>query len=165
MCLRSFCVTCVELLFISKCVFLCFQALLREKSQHKYTVGNVVMPFNPLTYTEVSWWTGQCLQSAVIFFPSSAAVSSNYSFLSALFCHPLSFHVTMFVVLFLFFFPIQRSNRSQAVDLKLSGALTVAQTGSVCVLFLVCMDCGGRFLDLFSACAFSFVFSFFHLCL
>ena len=36
------------------------QAALREKSQHKYMVGNVVMPFNPLTYTEVSWGLLDC---------------------------------------------------------------------------------------------------------
>ena len=79
---------------------------------------------------------------ALLFFPLSAAASSSYSLLSAFFCHPLSFHVTMYVVLFLFFFPIQRSDRSQAVDVKLSGALTVARTESVCVL-LVRMDYRG----------------------
>ena len=104
---------------------------------------------------------------ALLFFPLSAAAPSSYFLLSAFFCPPLSFHVTMFVMLFLFFFPIQRSNRSQAVDLKLSGALTVAQTESVCVLFLVCMDCGGRFLDLLSCMCFfmCIFFSFFHPCL
>nr|KAG5691476.1 hypothetical protein BaRGS_026251 [Batillaria attramentaria] len=36
-------------------------AALREKSQHKYTVGNAVMPFNPLTYTEIVLYLRMCL--------------------------------------------------------------------------------------------------------
>ena len=29
---------------------------MREKSNNRYTVGNAVLPFNPLTYTEVSFY-------------------------------------------------------------------------------------------------------------
>jgi hypothetical protein len=40
--------------FVSMLSFVKEKAALREKSPHKYTVGNVVMPFNPLAYTEVA---------------------------------------------------------------------------------------------------------------
>ncbi|XP_076462653.1 proteasome adapter and scaffold protein ECM29-like isoform X2 [Babylonia areolata] len=47
--------------FVSMISFIKEKAALREKSQHKYVVGNVVMPFNPLTYTEIVLYLRMCL--------------------------------------------------------------------------------------------------------
>ncbi|KAL8623767.1 hypothetical protein ACOMHN_054073 [Nucella lapillus] len=47
--------------FVSMITFIKEKAALRERSQHKYVVGNVVMPFNPLTYTEVVLYLRMCL--------------------------------------------------------------------------------------------------------
>ncbi|KAK7476082.1 hypothetical protein BaRGS_00032709 [Batillaria attramentaria] len=47
--------------FVTMITFIKEKAALREKSQHKYTVGNAVMPFNPLTYTEIVLYLRMCL--------------------------------------------------------------------------------------------------------
>ncbi|XP_070194752.1 proteasome adapter and scaffold protein ECM29-like isoform X2 [Littorina saxatilis] len=47
--------------FVNMITFIKDKAALREKSQHKYTVANVVMPFNPLTYTEIVLYLRMCL--------------------------------------------------------------------------------------------------------
>ena len=39
--------------FVSMINFIKEKASLRQQSQHKYTMGSVAMPFNPLAYTEV----------------------------------------------------------------------------------------------------------------
>ena len=108
MCLRSFCVTCVELLFISKCVFVpVFPGLAEGEESAQVHGGQRCHALQPSDLHRGQLMDRAALAEHCYFFPMSAAASSSYFLLSAFFCHPLSFHVTMFVVLFLFFPPFK----------------------------------------------------------
>ena len=168
MCLRSFCVTCVQLLFISKCVCVpVFPGLAEGEESAQVHGGQRCHALQPSDLHRGQLVDRTALAERCYFFPCLLQRLPVISFFLPFSAHPFLSMSLCLLCYFLFFFPIQRSNRSQAVDLKLSGALTVAQTESVCVLFLVCVDCGGRFLDLLSCMCFfmCIFFSFFHLCL